>query len=79
MLGFLVGENLKHLRFCQEKSDLLDALAEASKNYAKAAMKITGALLFSNHQSRREEMGLLRLESENARKALADHRREHGC
>jgi hypothetical protein len=76
------GEKLKQLQFCQERSDLLDAAADTSKNYASAASELAASVSIlsrADYQIRRRETETLRAKSANARKALLDHQMEHGC
>jgi hypothetical protein len=77
-----LDKKLEHVGFCQERADLLAAVANTSACYTKAVLELSASapiLLRADYQSRREETEILRVKAENTRNALADHRREHGC
>jgi hypothetical protein len=80
--GFAQREKLNHLKFCPEKSDLLDALSAASTLYSKTALKLSlemATLPRAEYHAMRSEVEAARVKSENVRNALIHHQREHGC
>jgi hypothetical protein len=73
---------MERLRFCEERSRLLDGLTAASVDYSLAASnlsKATGVVSRSEYARIKSGTAAARLASENARAALAQHQRDHGC
>lgn len=71
-----------HLRFCPERGRLLDALAEAAKDYANEADQLAAQISdFSSiaYRLKRSDVEHARMDAQHAREALATHRKEHGC
>ena len=71
---------MNHLKFCRERSELLDAMVSASNEYARAAMELPanlpGARLNSATLS---DIAGKRAASKEANEMYLNHRREHGC
>jgi hypothetical protein len=73
---------MKHLKFCQERADLLNVLNEATLYYSKAAQDLSvnaEAMSISDYRARHLEAGHIRARIVSARAAFADHRQQHDC
>jgi hypothetical protein len=71
-----------HLRFCSERSQLLDAWDNAAANYATAVEELTlkmSGVQLEAYERKWAEVEHARLDAQNAREALMAHRKEHGC
>jgi hypothetical protein len=71
-----------HLKFCAERSRLLDLLSLAASQYANAANDLSakmGNLSNDDYVRRRHDVEHARMDAEHSRDALWAHRTEHGC
>jgi hypothetical protein len=78
-VGVIVSD---HLKFCTERGRLVNLLSIATSQYAKAANELSlamGTLSEPEYRLRRSNIEQARLDAEQARLALLQHRREHGC
>ena len=70
------------LKFCTERGRLLDYLSNAARDYGRAATHLGSKLETmseADYKRVRAETEAARLDAEQAREALLQHRREHGC
>jgi hypothetical protein len=70
------------LKFCTERSHLLDLVNLATAEYAKAATDLAGRMATmpeAAYKLERAAVEQARRDAQHARAALLQHQREHGC
>ena len=70
------------LKFCQQRSDLLQYLQEATADYFRAVNELSslvGSVPFAYFLQRRDMVERALVDAENIRTALVAHRRDHKC
>jgi hypothetical protein len=73
---------VQHLQICPDRSFLLDQWHLAASSYSQAAIALSataGNASTSQYQKMFSAARAARLKAEDAREALLDHLREHGC
>jgi hypothetical protein len=67
---------------CAERDRLLDLLDEATTHYSRAVGDLTarmGTIQEPAYSLAKASVDMAREDAENARRALLNHREEHGC
>ena len=70
------------LKFCEERGRLMDLLHRATIAYGKVVCELAskiGTMTEGDYRRVRGEVEQARLDAEQARHALINHRGEHGC